>query len=961
MRSSRIRWFGALALPLLLAATMAKAQGHVTSPKEHFGHNIGDDYWLPNYDQYEAYLKKIAKESNRAKLVDIGKSAEGRTQYLLIISSPENIKLLDHYKDISRRLALAEGLTDEQAHQLANEGKAVVWIDGGLHATEVLGANQLIETQYQLLTKTDPETMRILKDDIVLTVNVNPDGMQLVANWYMKDQDTLQRRMDIPRLYEKYAGHDDNRDFYMANLPESQNENKVMYWEWFPQIMYNHHQTGPAGTVMFSPPFRDPFNFNFDPAIVVGIDMVGTAIHNRLTLEHKPGFTMRSGSSYSTWWNGGLRTTAYFHNMIGILTETIGNPTPMRIPFVPAQQLPRADLPYPIDPQVWHFRQSIDYSVSANYAILDIASRRRDEYLYSIYVMARNSIDRGSRDNWTASPRDIAEVDSAIAAGNGTGGGGGAGAAGRGGRGGGRGAAGGPPVGGDLPPGGDAPGGGGGRGGGANERLFTEVLRNPARRDARGYIIPANQRDFPTATKFINTLRYNGVTVLRATSDFTVTGKSYPKGSYVVKTAQAFRPHVLDMFEPQDHPNDFAYPGGPPKRPYDNAGWTLAFQMGVQFDRIVDAFDGPFEKVEGIAKPMAGTVAKAAGAAGFVFSHGENDAFTVINRLFKANADVYWLRSPTAANGKTYSAGTFYVTAAPSVTPVIEAAAQELGVSFDAVSARPGPDALKLHSQRVGLYDQYGGSMPSGWTRLELEKFEVPFQLVFPQELDAGNLRAKFDVLVFVDGGIPASGGARGGRGGGGGGGGGRGGASGVPVEFQRMTGSTSAATTVPQLKKFLDDGGTVITVGNATSIAYHVGLPVENHLTERSPGGEPHALTGEQYYVPGSILQVDVDTTSMLATGMPQKLDVFFDNSPVFRLKPDAQFHGVRPIAWFGSPKPLRSGWAWGQNYLEGGVAVASAKVGRGNLYLFGPEILFRGQPHGTFKFLFNGIYGSE
>ena len=347
----------ALVLPLLLAASVLQAQGHVTSPKAQFGHDIGDDYWLPNYDQYVAYLQKLARESNRAKLVDIGKTAEGRTQYTLIVSAPENMKHLSRYQEIARRLALAEGLTDAQAHALADEGKAVVWIDGGLHATEVLGPSQLIQTQYDLLSRTDPETMRILRDDIVLLTNVNPDGMQLVADWYMQEPDTLKRNMSIPRLYEKYAGHDDNRDFYMVNLPETQNDSRVMYWDWFPQIVYNHHQTGPAGAVMFSPPFRDPFNYNFDPLVVMGIDLVGSAIHNRLTVEHKPGFTMRSGSSYSTWWNGGLRTEVYFHNMIGLLTETIGNPTPSRIPFVPAMQLPRGDLPYPVAPQVWHFKQ----------------------------------------------------------------------------------------------------------------------------------------------------------------------------------------------------------------------------------------------------------------------------------------------------------------------------------------------------------------------------------------------------------------------------------------------------------------------------------------------------------------------------------------------------------------------------------------------------------------------------
>ena len=925
MRPSHSRLLLALALSVLLAPGAARAQGHVTSPKEHFGHDIGDDYWLPTYDQYVAYLKTLARESNRVKLVEIGKTAEGRSQYTLIVSAPENIRNLEHYRQISERLALAKGLTDAEAHRLAAEGKAVVWIDGGLHATEVLGANQLIQTEYDLVSRTDPETMRILRDDIVLLTNINPDGMQLVANWYMQEPDSLKRNMNIPRLYEKYAGHDDNRDFYMANLPETRNDLKMMFWDWFPQIVYDHHQTGPAGTVMFSPPFRDPFAYTFDPLVVMGVDMLGAAIHSRLTVEHKPGFTMRSGSSYSTWWNGGMRTAPYFHNMIGLLTETIGNPTPMRIPFVPATQLPHNDLPYPVAPQEWHFRQSIDYSVSANYAVLDIASRRRDEFLYGIYDMGRNSIVRGSRDSWTVTPAMIAQVDSAVARDQ-------------------RGR------------GGNAPAGGfGGRGAGVPDALYDKYLRNPADRDPRGYIVSANQPDFPTATKFINALRYNGVDVMRATADFTVDGRQFPKGSYVIKTAQAFRPHVLDMFEPQDYPNDFAYPGGPPIRPYDNAGWTLAFQMGVRFDRVLDDFSGPFENVNGLATPGGATVAHADGARGFVFSHAENDAFTVINRLLSANAEVYWLRSPLAAGGTTYPAGTFYVTASSAARPIVDAAAQSLGVSFTGVGAAPGADAVRLRPRRVALYDQYGGSMPSGWARYELEQFEFPYSLIYPKELDAGNLNAKYDVIIFVD--APFQGGA------GGGGRGGRGGGrtEDVPAAYQYMVGNLTARETAPQLRTFIENGGTVIAVGNSTGIAYDLNLPLENQLTERTPEGVVRPLTGEQFYVPGSLLTAAVDSTSVLGAGMPGHVDVFFQNSPVFRLDPDAEMRGVTPVAWFDTATPLHSGWAWGQGYLRGGVAAAAARIGSGNLYLLGPEILFRGQPHADFKFLFNGIYGGE
>ena len=139
--------------------------------------------------------------------------------------------------------------------------------------------------------------MRFLNDVIILCVHANPDGMELVANWYMRETDPMKRRTTgVPRLYNKYVGHDDNRDFYMSNLPRSTNMNRVMYREWFPQIMYNHHQTGPAGTVMFAPPFRDPFNYNFDPLVPIGIDLVGAAMQSRLVAEDKPGVTMRKGS-----------------------------------------------------------------------------------------------------------------------------------------------------------------------------------------------------------------------------------------------------------------------------------------------------------------------------------------------------------------------------------------------------------------------------------------------------------------------------------------------------------------------------------------------------------------------------------------------------------------------------------------------------------------------------------------
>jgi hypothetical protein len=927
------KWILAFFLVMAAFYSFAAAAETPTSPQKEFGFAIGADYQMINYTKLVAYWKKLDRESDRVTVVDIGKTEEGRPMVMAVVTSPANMKKLARYKAIATRMALAQGLGDAEARKLSLEGKAVVWIDGGLHATEVVGGQTIIELVWRMAGGKDAETLRILDEVILLVCPVNPDGLDLVADWYMREKDPLKRSMSgLPRLYQKYAGHDNNRDYYMITQSESTAVSRQLYIEWHPQFLYNQHQTGPAGTVLFCPPFRDPFYYYFDPLVPVGTDLLGLAMHERFAAEGKPGAIMRGGAGYSTWWNGGLRSAGYFHNMIGILTEIIGNPTPMDIPFIPGRMLPTGDYPYPIMPQKWQFRQSIDYSITACKAILDFAARRREELLWNRYVMGRNAVAKGETDTWTFQPKSVADVQSqvekeraqtAAQAGQSAAG---------------------------------SPGSTGGRGGGSAPMKYYDALRDPAKRDPRGFIIPSDQPDFPTAVKFANTLIKSGIAVHRATKKFTVAGKTYPQGSLIVKSAQAFRAHLISMFEPQDHPNDFAYPGGPPRPPYDSAGWTVAFQMGVQFDRILDAFDGPFQAVVGYAKPPAVALgAEAAKAAGFVLSHQVNDAVILTNRLMKAGLEVYWMKTPLRANGKTYPAGTIYIPAQSAALPILDKAAKELGLPIEPLDLKPTGEAFKLKPVRLGLWDTYGGSMDSGWTRWVLEQYEFPYELIFAPAFDAGNLAAKYDVLIFPSGAIPAlpqpSREA-----------GGRGFTAptpaNIPKEFEFMVGRVSADKTVPQLKKFLEDGGSILTVGGSTSLAYHLGLPIANHLLEKSADGREIPLSSQKFYVPGSILQARVDTSNPLAYGMPELVDVFYDNSPVFDLLPEASLKGLKPVAWFESKNPLRSGWVWGDQYLWRGIEAVEAPYSQGKLFLFGPLITFRGQPHGTFKFLFNGIY---
>ena len=841
---------GAIIIAAVLAVTSTRASTRlppITTPSQQFGAAIGDDYFLASYTQLETYWKRLDQESNRLALVDIGRTEEGRTQWMAVITAPENFSRLERYKAIARRLARAEGVSDAEARALAADGKAIVLIAGGLHATEVLGAQQLIETVYQLVSGADPETVRILRDVVVLAVDANPDGHELVANWYMRHRRPADRTLaGVPRLSQKYAGHDNNRDFYIATQAETINLSRVMYDEWLPQIVYDHHQAPIDDAVMYAPPFSGPSNYLLDPLVAEGVGRFGEAIRARFKAEGKEGVAS-SNAPYSMWWNGGLRTTAYFHNQIGLLTETAGNPTPLRGTAARNSS----------------FRQAVDYSVTANRAVLDLASRRREEWLLGIYGMGKGSIDRGSRDIWTATPHRP-------------------------------------------------------RGGSPDPRL----------RDARAYVIPSDQPDFPTAIRFVNALLRAGISVDRATSDFGAGGHTFPSGSFVVKAAQAFRPHVLDMFEPQDHPDDLLATGGP-RAPYDVAGWTLAFQMGVRFHRVLDSFDVPVESVSGVVRPPHGALAATRDASGYVFSHRQNDAAVVLNRLLKADQAVSWSRDG------------MYVPATGAAEQILRRAAAELGLTFSGIS-QPPEGARRLRSARIALLDRYGGWSTSGWIRWILERHEFPFEVVYPPTLDDGGLSARFDVLIIPDEGTPNHGGtwkemdAREASG----------------SEYQSRIGEITRRNTAPALARFVRDGGTLLAIGGATWVAREFDLPISEPLAQ---------APRDQYFVPTSVLRVAVDNTTPLGYGFDDEVDVVFDNSPVFRVSHDVREASVRPVATFESARPLRSGWAVGQGRLHGTAAIVDARVGAGRLVLFGPEIVFRGQAHGTFRFLFNAIYSGS
>lgn len=395
-------------IPLAQEAQEQRAQAPPARPADVIGFEPGSDYKLAKWDQLIEYYRTLDAASERVELVEIGRSVLQKPLLLLYISSEDNLRRLDDWRAISESLARAR-IDDVTARRYADEGKAVVWLDAGLHATEVAPSQMMPLLAYRMATD-NSEEMENIRDNVIalLMPSMNPDGLDIVASWYERNLGTPYETTRPPELYHHYVGHDNNRDWFMNNMPESKAVTEVLYRQWYPQIVYNHHQTGPAWARIFLPPFADPVNPNIHPGVTTGVNMVGTAMANRFAMEKMPGVV--SDMIYSMWWNGGMRTVPYFHNMIGILTETShASATPRfydpeeRPDFVGSARRGNTaptsgtDIfyPYPWEGGESHLADAVRYTLTASMAVLDTAAELKTKWLYDIYRMGRFAIARG--------------------------------------------------------------------------------------------------------------------------------------------------------------------------------------------------------------------------------------------------------------------------------------------------------------------------------------------------------------------------------------------------------------------------------------------------------------------------------------------------------------------------------------------------------------------------------------
>jgi hypothetical protein len=391
----------AAAFAILFLFSPVRAHGQsVPTPESVLGHKPGDDFYLANYDESRAYFQKLAASSDRVKLINVGKTTRGLDWEIAIISSPKNLAQLDKYKDISHRLAMGRGLDDTAAKALAREGKAIVHIDGGLHSTEVAGAQSSIALAYKLISaKNDPEVDAIL-DNVILMLwpTLNPDGQNEVVSWYRKNVGTPYEVSPLPDLYQEYVGHDNNRDGYMNNMLESRDVTKTEI-EWDPVIFYCHHQTAPFPARIFIPPFVEPISSNIHPIMARWLNLTGMNMAAYLDAHDMPGAIHRVG--FDNWYPGFLDFTHIFRNSISFFTETAlyRYATPH---FYTVDEFPkdrgalRSEVMYssPWKGGWWHLADAVKYMEGASMSVLSLASKNHEELLYNRYQAARDNMEK---------------------------------------------------------------------------------------------------------------------------------------------------------------------------------------------------------------------------------------------------------------------------------------------------------------------------------------------------------------------------------------------------------------------------------------------------------------------------------------------------------------------------------------------------------------------------------------
>lgn len=774
MKSRAVRVSQLLFVFLLLLASSLYAQ--VPTPEQFFGFKIGADKKLARYDKIVEYFNAVAAHSDRVRVRNLGPTTQGNPFILAEVASADTIAKLDQYKELERKLYFQGGQpTDTERDTILKSGKAVVLVTNNIHSPEIGSSQESIELLYKLATDDSPRTRKILDNVILLLVpSLNPDGQQIVVDWYNKYLGTPYEGGQTPFLWHPYVGHDDNRDEYLFSQRESRLIAGVLWHDWFPSIWLDEHQQGSEGSRIFTMPATDPINPNVDPLIYRLTTVYGQQQAAALEAEGKEGITYNS--TYTNYWPGAMAWTGWWHNQVGLLTEVasarVASPiyqkkadpqkdaesarsaaggrsldTP-RDAFVGGAQRPlgtqedplaaprdinsRFDYARPWLGGVWRLQDIVDYELTATLGLLEAAADSRSRLLEQIYDVNVRTVEAGAK----------------------------------------------------------------GEIGSGKEKAFAAIL--PV----------ASQHDSNEVIELVDKLRIGGVDVYRAGNDFTQDGKSYPAGTFVVPFNQVFGRYVKDLLERQTYPEVRRAPGAQPEAPYDVSAWSLGLQFGVETIYAKSALpsDLKLSKVESLPKY---TLQVSAAKGGTLIAYKGAEEALVINRLLKSGAKVSFTRAQNSDRA--------YALVATGIDAV-KKSASEFEIATQAVPGNLG-EAIAVHQPRIGLYQSWTANMDEGWTRWVFDHYEFPFTTLHNADVKAGKLRAKFDVIVLPDERAKEIIEGRDSKS--------------TPPEYKGGVGEEGWK----ELKAFVQAGGTLVTLGDASDLLVdRLPLPVKDLKATYTP-----------------------------------------------------------------------------------------------------------------------------
>jgi hypothetical protein len=842
----------AVLLLFVSLCVVAFAAAKVPSPSEFLGFTVGADRQLADYKQLSAYFAELAKHSPRVQIENLGKTTLGNDMIMAIISSEQNLKNKARYQEIARKLADPRGLTQEQIDTLVREGKTVVLVTCAIHASEIGSTQMSMEWAHALATSEDPAIKQRLDNVILLLVpSLNPDGNIMEVDWYRKHLGTKYEGSRMPWMYHYYVGHDNNRDWYMLTQKETQAMTRAVYKEWFPQVWLDEHQMGTTGPRIFTPPYADPVSHNLHPLIFRGANLIGMDMQYRLEAAGKSGVIY--GYSFDAYWPAGTKNTAWFKNVVGLLTETasVKLATPVDVSPTELSGGSKGLIEYgkqinflnPWPGGVWRLRDIMDYERIASDALLETTSDHREDYLRGMVTMALASMNLAKPDEF--------------------------------------------------------------------------------------FRIGARQRDSVAAAKLAHILDQHNVEVL-------VDEKSQ---DFYVPLHQPYGRFVSEMLGTQRYPKVKPVAGGNILPPYDVAAWSLPLMMGVTVEKetVSDQERKELRPIRAADWPVGGYTGEGDVRA---LSRESNAAIATINTILKDNVVVKVATDAFTANGHSFPAGSFIVDGSKEAI----AAAEQNHVVLESLRKSPDVRTVALRAPRVGLYKSWTGNIDEGWTRFVLEQYGFNFKSIDNKAVKAGNLRAAYDAIIIPDmnkdliidgrykpreGEAPRY-------------------MPELPPEYAGGIGRDG----VQALKKFVEDGGTLVTLASAGDLVIdEFNMPVRNTLAR---------VKAEEFSCPGSLLRLTLDTTNPIAWGMPSEVAAFVDQGIAYQTSIPGSEMERSVIGWYPEDAEdiLLSGWIRGADKLQRKAAVVSFAQGKGKIVMLGFRVQQRAQTEGTFKLLFNSLY---